>query len=193
MRVSLTFIGTHVATRNVLAVRTWSTSLIGGEQTACTVGTASWVTGIDCWASRPESHRLCGSAIVLQESQHGVGAVQITSVMEVAGVIAAQVVSQGHNACATICSRVVRNNSVLEPRGRAQRGMASAYPIPGNGAVADLPDTQSAPAVPIPTDSAVVDNATAVDSASKVGPRRVPADRAVVDRQRIAAFDPTAR
>jgi hypothetical protein len=65
------------------------------------IGAASGVARINRRASREQKDCLCGSAVVPQVSELGIGVVQVASVAKIATIIAAQVVAlRGDSAVA---------------------------------------------------------------------------------------------
>lgn len=75
--------------------------------------TAGGVTCVNRWASRQQSHRLYRSAGVLQWSEHRIEVVLVAAVMEIAGIVTAQVVAIRSNAV-KVSWIVIRNNTGLE-------------------------------------------------------------------------------
>jgi hypothetical protein len=91
--VALTFIRAHIAAASVLFVRTRLAALIGLQQISLAIRAATGISGINRRASREQRDSLCRSAVVCQLSELGVGVVQVTCAIEIAGVVAAQVVA----------------------------------------------------------------------------------------------------
>src|SRR6516162_6021200 len=99
------------------------------------VGATAWVASINRWASRKQCHSLRRAAVVLEGTKQWVVIVQITRSVELAGVIAAQVVTMRSDSdgAATIYACVVVDDAVLERRCSAINDAASR--VSTNGAV----------------------------------------------------------
>lgn len=63
--IALAFIGSHVTTVSVLAVRTWHSTLVGQQQIALSILAAGGISCVDSGASQQQCHRICRPAIVL--------------------------------------------------------------------------------------------------------------------------------
>jgi hypothetical protein len=100
--VRLTFVCSHVAAARVLLVRARHGALIGLQQMTRGISAATRVARINRGATRGQSHGLRRSAIVLQGTEQRVGVVQVTSAIEVAGAITAQVESMGGYGAAAV-------------------------------------------------------------------------------------------
>ena len=114
--VVLTFICSSIAAARVLRVGTRHAPLIGLQQMTVAVSAATGVARIDRGASREQSHGLGGSAVALQGSEVGVDVVQIAGAIEIASVIAAQVVTVRGQCAVAVSPGIVRDNGVLEYR-----------------------------------------------------------------------------
>ena len=77
-------------------------ALIGLQQMTFAIGAAIRVARINRRASREQRDSLCGSAVVLQSSELGIGVVQIATAVEIAGVVAAQVVAVGRHRAGAV-------------------------------------------------------------------------------------------
>ena len=93
MLIALTFIRPHVAAARVLPIGTRLPALVGLQHMTLFVGAATRVAGINGRAAREQRDSLRRPAIVPQGAELGVGVVQIARTVEIACVIAAQVVA----------------------------------------------------------------------------------------------------
>src|SRR5438445_3922338 len=90
--IALTFIRAHVAAASVLRVGTREAALIRLQQVTEAVGAATRVSGINGRTTREQRNSWRWPAVVPQRAEYGVYIVQVTGAIEVAAVIAAQVV-----------------------------------------------------------------------------------------------------
>ena len=88
--IALPFKCAHIAAASALLVGTRPPTLIGCQQMTLSIGAAIRVARVNRWASFEQLPGLGRAAVVLQEAQVGFGVVQIASVAEVAGAIAAR-------------------------------------------------------------------------------------------------------
>ena len=145
-----------------------------------TISAATRIASINRRASRGQRPGLGWPAVVLQWAQHGVAVVPIIRLIEITGVIAAQVVAiRGHSPVAVAPRSAVGDNAVLERRrpGYAATGAAEAAvrAISADGAVANQRAATGA------------DTAADCVAAGEIG--AITADGAVANRQRPATFN----
>ena len=90
--IALTFERTHVTEARILVGPRCAT-LVGFQQMTVTIGAAIGIARIDRRTAREQRDRLGGTAVVGQVADLGVGVVHIAPAVEIAGVVAAQVVA----------------------------------------------------------------------------------------------------
>lgn len=90
--IALPFKRTHIAATRVLWVGTGHPALIGLQQMTLAVRTATRVARINRRASREQRNRLRWPAVVSQRAEIGRGVVHIAGAIEIASIVAAQVV-----------------------------------------------------------------------------------------------------
>ncbi len=132
--IALTFKCASVATSSVFDVRTRLSALIGLQQMTLAISAAIRVARINRRASREQRDSLCGAAVVPQRAKQRVGVVQVSGVGKGARAVTAQVVAMRGDDAATISTRIVRENAVLQRRCAAVKDTASRV-ISANGAV----------------------------------------------------------
>src|SRR5215472_12232223 len=98
------------------------------------ISAAVRVDCINCRTALQQRDGLCGAAVVAQVAELGVGVVHITGAIEVARIVAAQVVTRGDRGARAVSSSVIRENAVLEGRRRTVK-RNDATTIRGDGAV----------------------------------------------------------
>jgi len=175
-------------------------TLIGLQRVTIAIGAAVRIACLNRRTALKQKDRLGGAAIVAQLAKLGFDVVHIAGAVEVAGVVAAQVVTVGGYGAPVAVSTwsAFRDNAVLD-RSRAVGPDAAAVcrAVPAERAVVDrqsipVADAAAPLGCTIPAERAVVDRRQAAvgaknaDAAALKGGIR--GDGAAVDRQRAAAL-----
>ena len=104
-----------------------------------TIGATTRVSSINGGATGNQRHGLRGAAVILQRTEHWIGVVQIAWTIEIAGVVAAEVVAVGGHGAVAVSRIAVSDDAVLECHRVAAEGedaAAEGRSVPADGDVA---------------------------------------------------------